>query len=98
MPAGTDAYLYLIWDYRNSIEHGLCYDAASSLDVCCVCTHHWYLMRNAANASEEYYTQSPVALVIGTYYSLIGMGTKCFEVISTTTTLPTQHIDTTCTP
>ena len=98
MPAGTDAYLYLIWDYRNSVEHGLCYDAASSLDVCCVCTHHWYLMRNAANASEEYYTQSPVALVIGTYYSLIGMGTKCFEVISTTTTLPTQHIDTTCTP
>lgn len=97
MPA-TGAYLYLIWDYRNSVEHGLCFDASTPVDVCCDCTHHWYLMRNTANASEEYPTQSPVALVVGTYYSLNGEAGKCFEVISTTTVLPTRHINTTCTP
>jgi len=100
MPAGTDDYLYLIYDYRNSVEYGLCYDAASTVDVCCVCSHFWYLVRNTFDATEEYYAQSPVALVIGTYYSLIGMGTtkSCFEIISTTTNLPTKHINAPCIP
>jgi len=98
MPGGTDEILYLIYDYRNSLEHDLCYDAASVVDVCCVCTHHWYLMRNSADSNEEYVALSPVALVIGTYYTLINQGAKCFEVISTSTTPPTENINTTCTP
>jgi hypothetical protein len=98
MPGGTDDILYLIYDYRNSVEYGLCYDAASIVDVCCACTHHWYLMRNSADSTEEYVAISPVALVVGTYHTLISKGTKCFEVISTSTTLPTEHINTTCTP
>ena len=98
MPGGTDEILYLIYDYRNSAEYGLCYDAASITDVCCACTHHWYLMRNSADSTEEYVAISPVALVVGTYYTLISKGSKCFEVISTSTTIPTEHINTTCTP
>ena len=98
MPGGTDDILYLIYDYRNSAEYGLCYDAASITDVCCACTHNWYLMRNSADSTEEYVAISPVALVVGTYYTLISKGSKCFEVISTSTTIPTEHINTTCTP
>ena len=97
MPAGALTYLYLIWDYRDSITHDLCFDSVLE-DSCCDCTQHWYLMRNAADSLEEYNVQSPVALVLGTHFTLIGMGTKCFEVISTTTTLPTHHTFTTCTP
>ena len=98
MPGGTDDILYLIYDYRNSAEYGLCYDAASTTDVCCGCTHHWYLMRNSADSTEEYVAISPVALTLGTYHTLITKGSKCFEVISTSTTIPTEHINTTCTP
>jgi|TARA_R100000084_G_C4655751_1_gene152819 hypothetical protein len=97
MPSGVNTYLYLIWDYRDSIQHDLCFDSVL-LDSCCGCTQHWYLMRNSADSLEEYHVQSPVALTLGTYYTLIGMGTRCFEVISTTTTIPTKHINTTCTP
>tara|TARA_R110002050_G_scaffold72068_3_gene155041 strand:- start:21735 stop:26333 length:4599 start_codon:yes stop_codon:yes gene_type:complete len=98
MPAGTDEKLYVIYDYRNSVEHGLCYDAASITDVCCVCTFNWYLMRNSADATEEYVAISPTTVVIGAYYTLINHGSKCFEVISTSTTVPTETINTTCTP
>ena len=98
MPAGTDERLYVIYDYRNSVEHGLCYDAASITDVCCVCTFNWYLMRNSADATEEYVAISPTTVVIGAYYTLINHGSKCFEVISTSTTVPTETINTTCTP
>lgn len=98
MPGGTDAILYLIYDYRNTVEHGLCYDAASVVDVCCVCTYHWYLMRNAADSNEEYVAISPVALVIGTHYTLLNSGSKCFEVISISTTIPTEYINAACTP
>lgn len=98
MPAGTDERLYIIYDYRNSVEHGLCYDAASVTDVCCVCTFNWYLMRNSADATEEYVAISPTTLVIGAYYTLINHGSKCFEVISTSSTVPTETINTTCTP
>jgi hypothetical protein len=94
----TEEYLYLIFDYRNSLAYDLCYDAVSKVDVCCNCTQHWYLVRNVNDSTEEYFAQSPSALVIGTYYNLIGLTGKCFEVISTTTTQPTQHINATCTP
>ena len=98
MPAGTETYLYLIYDYRDIYQWGLCFDASVVLDVCCNCTHNWYLVRNSADAEEEYFAQSAVALVIGTHYKLRGLGDKCFEVISTTTTRPTQTIDVACTP
>jgi len=98
MPAGTETYLYLIYDYRDIYQWGLCFDASVVLDVCCNCTHNWYLVRNSADAEEEYFAQSAVALVIGTHYKLRGLGDRCFEVISTTTTRPTQTIDVACTP
>jgi hypothetical protein len=33
----TGQYLYLIWDYRNSLPIELCYSNISVLDVCCEC-------------------------------------------------------------
>ena len=33
----TGAYLYLVWDYRNSTPLELCYDATSALTACCAC-------------------------------------------------------------
>jgi hypothetical protein len=37
MPSGTDEYLYLIWDYRQSTEIVLCHSADDTLDACCGC-------------------------------------------------------------
>jgi hypothetical protein len=33
----TGNYLYLIWDYRNSLPIELCYSDVSALDACCEC-------------------------------------------------------------
>ena len=37
MPGGN-AYLYLVWDFRNATGDQLCYSATSSNDACCNCT------------------------------------------------------------
>jgi hypothetical protein len=34
---GSGNRLYLIWDYRNSVEKRLCYSVSSSADACCNC-------------------------------------------------------------
>ena len=31
-------FLYLIWDFRDSISSTLCYDETSINDVCCLCS------------------------------------------------------------
>lgn len=36
--SGGGDYLYLIWDYRNSIPVELCYSSTSISDACCECT------------------------------------------------------------
>lgn len=36
VPSSGDQYLYLIWDFRDSVASSLCY-GPSSLDVCCNC-------------------------------------------------------------
>ena len=38
MPTSTDNYLYLIYDYRNSVPIELCYSATSLSESCCDCT------------------------------------------------------------
>ena len=37
MPGGN-AYLYLVWDFRNATEDQLCYSTVSADDACCNCT------------------------------------------------------------
>jgi hypothetical protein len=34
---GSGQYLYLIWDYRNSLSLNLCYSNTTTLDACCGC-------------------------------------------------------------
>lgn len=34
---GSGQYLYLIWDYRNSLSVTLCYSNTNTLDACCGC-------------------------------------------------------------
>jgi hypothetical protein len=34
---GSGQYLYLIWDYRNSLPLTLCYSNTTTLDACCGC-------------------------------------------------------------
>jgi len=38
MPASSDKYLYLIYDYRDKQQATLCYSAVGITDVCCNCT------------------------------------------------------------
>jgi hypothetical protein len=32
-----DDYLYLIWDFRDSVPLTLCYSSTTTLDACCGC-------------------------------------------------------------
>jgi hypothetical protein len=36
VPSGGQ-YLYLIWDYRNSLALDLCYSSTATSDACCGC-------------------------------------------------------------
>ena len=60
MPAGTDSYLYLIYDYRDNLTLKLCYWAAKPSDCCCTTASKgtYYLDSSSFSTATGIYTNA----------------------------------------
>ncbi len=87
MPNTSDAYLYLIYDYRNAEEVELCFDAFTSFAACCECGafSENYIVKQcrADSLNVQYIVSIAFGLQVGDFCELQGFGDCVFEVIGT---------------